>query len=163
MALRQGPSTKTSQDSRMSCAAAAGPRPRPPASLITALLVGLLAPSVETVELLGVCEEAVRRARTAAARRAVSWDEVEGGARNVGGRCPGGEVWGRGVGEVWGRGVSEAEVCGWRARSGMQRCSGVRGAARQVVAGGREARGLVVSGERAWSCSCSLARSGAGR
>ena len=63
------------------------------------------------VRLCSVCEEAVRRARTAAARRAVPWDEVEGGAENVGGRCPGGEVWGRGVGEVWGRGVSEAEVC----------------------------------------------------
>ena len=55
------------------------------------------------VRLCSVCEEAVRRARTAAARRAVPWDEVEGGAENVGGRCPGGEV--------WGRGVSEAEVC----------------------------------------------------
>ena len=50
--------TKTSQDlprlsrERRGCGNAAVPRPRP-ASLITALLVGLLAPSVETVELLG--------------------------------------------------------------------------------------------------------------
>ena len=39
-----------------------------------------------------MCEEALRRARTAAAMaRAAPWDEVEGGAKNVGGRCLGGE------------------------------------------------------------------------
>eukprot|EP00964_Phaeocystis_antarctica_P092245 scaffold59306_cov21-Phaeocystis_antarctica.AAC.1 len=44
----------------------------------------------------GDCEVCVRRplrrARTAAARRAAAWDEVEGGTGKVGGTCPGGEV-----------------------------------------------------------------------
>ena len=47
-----------------------------------------------------MCEEALRRARTAAAMaRAAPWDEVESGAKNVGGRCFGGEVRGRGRGQ----------------------------------------------------------------
>ena len=123
----------------------------PPASL----LIGLLAPGVETVELLGrgwmwrAVVSCVRGGTGKGTRRRRKEGGglgrgVEGGAGHAGGRCPRGEAWG--VRGECGRGRG-------RARGGAPSGAKVRRSARRCEAGGGRAAGREVgAGPQAWWC-----------